>query len=156
MSDGNQRRGYLDWMRGLAVLVMIEAHTLDSWTRLDARDAWQFQWAMIVAGFGAPLFLFLAGTTATLSAGSKFRRSGDARAASRAVVWRGFWVCCLAFLFRVQAWVLALAPARSLLGSTSSISWDRRSWPPARSGGPSARRARGARHWPRRRWPSRC
>jgi uncharacterized membrane protein len=115
MSDGNQRRGYLDWMRGLAVLVMIAGHTLDSWTRLDVRDAWQFRWAMIVAGFGAPLFLFLAGITAALSAGSKFRRSGDARAASGAIVLRGFWICWLAFLFRVQAWALALAPARTLL-----------------------------------------
>jgi uncharacterized membrane protein len=99
-------------MRGLAVLVMIAGHTLDSWTRLDVRDAWQFRWAMIAAGFGAPLFLFLAGITAALSAGSKFRRSGDARAASGAIVLRGFWICWLAFLFRVQAW--ALAPARTL------------------------------------------
>jgi uncharacterized membrane protein len=115
MSDGIQRRGYLDWMRGLAVLVMIEAHTLDSWTRLDARDGWLFRWAMIVAGFGAPLFLFLAGITVALSAGSKFRRSGAARAASRAVMRRGLWVCCLAFLFRVQAWILGRGPARTLL-----------------------------------------
>ena len=32
------RRGYLDWTRGLAVLIMIQAHVLDSWTRLDVRD----------------------------------------------------------------------------------------------------------------------
>ncbi len=115
MSDRVQRRVYLDWMRGLAVLIMIQAHTLDSWTRIDARDAWQFRWAMIGAGFGAPLFLFLAGITVALSAGSKFRRDGDARAASRAVVRRGLWVCCLAFLFRVQAWVLGWAPTRTLL-----------------------------------------
>ena len=28
------RRGYLDWIRGIAVLIMIEAHVIDSWTRL--------------------------------------------------------------------------------------------------------------------------
>ena len=27
------RRTYIDWLRGLAVVIMIEAHTLDSWTR---------------------------------------------------------------------------------------------------------------------------
>ena len=32
------RRGYLDWLRGLAVLIMIEAHIVDSWTRLDERE----------------------------------------------------------------------------------------------------------------------
>ena len=115
MSDGIQRRGYLDWMRGLAVVIMIASHVLDSWTRVDARDAWLFRWAMIGAGFGAPLFLFLAGVAIPLSAGSKFRRSGDVRAASRAVVRRGFWVLGLAFLFRVQAWVLGWAPPRTLL-----------------------------------------
>ena len=28
------RRGYIDWLRGISVLIMIEAHTLDAWTRL--------------------------------------------------------------------------------------------------------------------------
>ena len=115
MSDRIQRRGYLDWMRGLAVLIMIASHVLDAWTRVDARDGWVFRWAMIGAGFGAPLFLFLAGIAIPLSAGSKLRRTGDAGAASRAVVRRGFWVFGLAFLFRVQAWVLGWAPARTLL-----------------------------------------
>jgi uncharacterized membrane protein len=41
MSDAIRRRGYLDWVRGLAVLIMIQAHVLDSWTRLDARGAWR-------------------------------------------------------------------------------------------------------------------
>ena len=27
------RRGYIDWLRGVSVLIMIEAHTLDAWTR---------------------------------------------------------------------------------------------------------------------------
>ena len=29
--------GYLDWLRGIAVLIMIEAHVLDSWTRRRTR-----------------------------------------------------------------------------------------------------------------------
>ncbi len=115
MSDASQRRGYLDWMRGLAVLIMIEAHTLDSWTRVDAREVPAFRWLMIVAGFGAPLFLFLAGVTVALSAGSKLRRTGDVSTASTAVVRRGLWVFVLAFLFRVQSWVLGMGSPKSLL-----------------------------------------
>ena len=102
-------------MRGLAVLVMIEAHVIDSWTRLDARHTWQFMWAMILGGFGAPLFLFLAGLSVALSAGSKLRRTGDAAAAARSVMRRGIWVFGLAFLFRVQAWVLGMGSPRTLL-----------------------------------------
>ena len=111
----NQRRGYLDWMRGVAVLIMIQAHLFDSWTRVDVRDAWQFKWAMIVAGFGAPLFLFLAGTSVALSAGAKFRRSGDRTGAARAVMARGGWLFVLAFVFRVQAWILGWGAPRTLL-----------------------------------------
>lgn len=100
------RRGYLDWLRGLAVLIMIQAHVLDSWTRLDARSTWQYAWAAIIAGFAAPLFLFCAGLSVALSAGSKLRRHGDAAAAARAVMKRGGWIFLLAFLFRIQAWIL--------------------------------------------------
>ena len=89
MSDGPSRRTYLDVLRGVAVLVMIEAHLLDSWTRFPDRQTRQFTDAIVIGGFGAPLFLFLAGIAVPLSAGSKFRRTGDAGAASRAVVRRG-------------------------------------------------------------------
>jgi uncharacterized membrane protein len=109
------RRGYLDWLRGLAVLVMIEAHVLDSWTRLDERQSALFGPSMIAGGFGAPLFLFLAGVSVSLSAHSKFRRSGDADRASRAVVARGFQIFGLAFLFRLQACILSWGSWRSLL-----------------------------------------
>lgn len=115
MSDAIRRRGYLDWVRGLAVLIMIQAHVLDSWTRLDARAAWQFRWAIIVAGFGAPMFLFLAGTSVALSAGSKERRTGDRRAAARAVMKRGVWIFFLAFVFRVQSWILGWGQPRTML-----------------------------------------
>jgi uncharacterized membrane protein len=109
------RRGYLDWLRGLAVLVMIEAHLLDSWTRFPDRQSREFDWAMTVGGFGAPLFLFLAGVAVPLSAGSKLRRSGDAQEASRAVIRRGLEIFGLAFLFRLQAWILGWSAPRALL-----------------------------------------
>jgi uncharacterized membrane protein len=85
---------------------MIQAHVFDSWTRLDVRGTWQYSWAVIVAGFAAPLFLFCAGLSVALSAGSKMRRYGDAAPAARAVMKRGWWIFFLAFVFRVQAWFL--------------------------------------------------
>ena len=109
------RRGYLDWLRGLAVLVMIEAHVLDSWTRLEHRDSWLFGWSMILGGLGAPLFLFLAGLSVSLSAGSKVRRHNDRRAAARAVMRRGLELFGLAFLFRLQALIVSWGAWISLL-----------------------------------------
>jgi uncharacterized membrane protein len=115
MTTSAARRGYLDWLRGVAVLVMIEAHLLDSWTRFPDRQTRQFAYAMIVGGFGAPLFLFLAGVAVPLSAAAKLRRTGDLRAATRGVAKRGLEVFGLAFLFRAQSWILSWARARDLL-----------------------------------------
>src|SRR5688572_6599377 len=109
------RRGYLDWMRGLAVLIMIEAHLLDSWTGTPDRESAAFSAAVILGGMGAPLFLFLAGLSVSLSAGSKARKSGDTRAAATVVVRRGLEIFGLAFLFRFQAWILGWGHPRTLL-----------------------------------------
>jgi uncharacterized membrane protein len=106
-SDGPpRRREHLDWLRGVAVLLMIDAHLFDSWTRVADRDGPAFQLAMIVGGAGTTLFLFLAGVSVALSAGSKLRRTGSAGAAARAVALRGREIFALAFVFRLQAWFL--------------------------------------------------
>ena len=111
------RRTYLDVLRGIAVLIMIEAHVIDAWTHASDRSSRAFGQSLILGGFGAPLFLFLAGIGVVLSAGSKARRSGDPAAASRAVQKRGLQIFGLAFLFRLQSYVLSgfTAPAWTLL-----------------------------------------
>jgi uncharacterized membrane protein len=100
------RQAYLDRVRGLAVLVMIEAHVLDGWTRVAERQRPGFGYAMILGGFGAPLFLFLAGVSLVLSAESKFRKSGDFARSWHAVHMRGWQIFGLAFLFRLQSYIL--------------------------------------------------
>lgn len=100
------RREHLDWLRGVAVLLMIDAHLFDSWTRFPDRETRAFGIVMIIGGAGTMLFLFLAGVAVALSAGSKQRRTGDAGAAARAVALRGLEIFALAFVFRVQAFFL--------------------------------------------------
>jgi uncharacterized membrane protein len=101
------RRRYLDWLRGVAVLIMIEAHTIDAWTRLADRSGKPFQWALILGGFGAPIFLFLAGLALSLAAGSRSRKGlQDSEVAARARR-RGWQVFGLAFLFRLQSWLIS-------------------------------------------------
>ena len=109
------RRTYLDVLRGVAVLIMIEAHVIDSWTRAADRRSRAFGESLILGGFGAPLFLFLAGAAVAMSAASKARRTGDSRAAARAVQRRGLQIFVLAFLFRFQSLVLSHAPAWTML-----------------------------------------
>ena len=100
------RLEHLDWLRGVAVLLMIEAHLFDGWTADTDRQSGLYRGLMIVGGMGTALFLFLAGVAVALSAGSKWRRGGDATAAARAVAFRGLQIFGLAFLFRLQAWIL--------------------------------------------------
>jgi uncharacterized membrane protein len=101
------RRGYLDWLRGIAVLIMIEAHTIESWTRMADRRSREYGWAMIVGGFGAPIFLFLAGIALSLAAGSHLRKGATAPEAAARMRRRGWQIFAFAFLFRL--WTLALS-----------------------------------------------
>ena len=57
-------------------------------------------------GFAAPLFLFLAGISLVLSAESKYRKTGDLAQSWRAVQRRGWQIFGLAFLFRLQSFIL--------------------------------------------------
>jgi uncharacterized membrane protein len=100
------RRPYIDWARALALLVMIEAHTTDAWTLAVARQTAAFRHAMILGGFAAPLFLWLAGVSLVLSAASVARREGSRAAAVDAVCRRGLEIFLLAFLFRLQSFVV--------------------------------------------------
>src|ERR1044072_9234583 len=75
------RRAYIDWARGIAVLLMIEAHTVDAWRRGADRHCVMFRDAIVLGGCAAPLFLWLAGLGFALSATRPLERT-DSRAAA--------------------------------------------------------------------------
>lgn len=101
------RRGYLDWLRGAATLLMIEAHTMDAWTRPADRQDWPYRAAIGVGGFAAPAFMFLAGVALALAATSRERRGATAAEAAAMARRRGWQIFGLAFLFRLQALVIS-------------------------------------------------
>jgi uncharacterized membrane protein len=74
MTERPGRRGYLDWMRGLAVVIMVGWHTLDAWTTPVDKASGAFWYCQLIGGFGAPIFLFLAGVSVSLAAGSRLRK----------------------------------------------------------------------------------
>ena len=119
------RRVYIDWLRGLAVVIMIEAHTIDAWTRLDVRQSSTFHGLQFLAGWAAPLFLFLAGVSVALSGAAQLDRLRRTGAVSRsldtlrAVGWslqkRGWQIFGLALLFRAQSYLLVPGARWSLM-----------------------------------------
>jgi len=88
------------------VLVMIEAHTFDAWTLAAERARPMFGRLMVLGGMAAPLFLFLAGVAAALAASAQIDRGRPAGEAARRVERRGWQIFLLAFLFRLQSFVL--------------------------------------------------
>jgi uncharacterized membrane protein len=85
---------------------MIEAHTVDAWTRAADRNTDAFRNLTILGGFAAPLFLWLAGTALVLAAEANHRRVRDRRIAGLAGVQRGLEIFILAFVFRLQALIV--------------------------------------------------
>lgn len=101
------RRGYLDWLRGAAVLIMVEAHLLDAWVSEGARDGRPYQWAMMLGGISAPVFLFLAGVALVLAAGGRARTGVPVAEVAALARRRGWQIVGLAFLFRLQSYLIS-------------------------------------------------
>jgi len=111
------RRQYLDWLRGVGVLIMIQGHVVDSWTLAADRSSPAYGWIMLVGGFGgAPVFLFLAGVALALAAGARIRSGRTEAEAAALARTRGWQIFGLAFLFRLQSWIISGGePERTLL-----------------------------------------
>jgi uncharacterized membrane protein len=87
---------------------MIEAHTIDAWTRPAAKvGSVAYRNAAILGGFAAPLFLWLAGLALVVSATRKAQRTGDRSSAVEEICRRGLEIFILAFLFRLQAFIVS-------------------------------------------------
>ena len=103
----SSRRSYVDWARGLAVLIMIQAHAFDAWTAPASRSTPAYRYLTILGGFAAPLFLWLAGVALVLAAERRQQKGSSRRAAAEGIVRRGLEIYILAFLFRLQAFMVS-------------------------------------------------
>jgi uncharacterized membrane protein len=108
----------LDWMRGLACVLMFQTHCYDAWLSPAARQGSFFMYSQILGTLPAPLFLFLAGVSAAMMAQKAVAKSsGSMGAAARTIIRRGAEIWALAMLFRLQEYLIAWhwAPATDLL-----------------------------------------
>src|SRR6185437_10788559 len=112
-----QRISYIDWMRGLACLLMFQTHCYDSWLSAAARRTEFFGWSQLVGTLPAPLFLFLAGISFALVTGRMRQKGIGAGQIARTTILRGAEILGLGLLFRVQEFALGYgyAPWTDLL-----------------------------------------
>jgi len=51
-TEPSDRKRYLDWLRGVGVLVMIQGHVIDSWTLAEDRRREAYHLISFVGGVG--------------------------------------------------------------------------------------------------------
>jgi uncharacterized membrane protein len=101
-----KRLAYIDWMRGLACLLMFQTHCYDSWLRPELRETRFYKLSQLGGTLPAPLFIFLAGISFALVT-EKLREKGIARGEiARHTIRRGAEIFLLGILFRIQEYVL--------------------------------------------------
>lgn len=88
-------------MRGLAVVIMIQCHTVNSLTRMDLRDGGPYILSQFVGGMAAPLFLFMAGMTTGFQMESLDRRERRPLVRWLAALRRAGYIFAVALLFRL-------------------------------------------------------
>lgn len=112
-----KRLAYIDWMRGLACLLMFQTHCFDSWLRPDLRGTHFYKLSQLGGTLPAPLFIFLAGVSVALVT-EKLRQKGiTAAEIARQTILRGAEIYGLGVLFRIQEFALGYkwAPWTDLL-----------------------------------------
>jgi hypothetical protein len=103
------RKLWLDWQRGLAVLYMVEWHTYDSW-RADAVAAGPAHGVIeTIGGFAAPSFLYMAGMSQLLADAAAARKEVPGAVRRVRAVRRALWLLGVAYAFRFVEFVLGRA-----------------------------------------------
>jgi uncharacterized membrane protein len=102
-----KRLAYIDWMRGLACVLMFQTHCYDSWLSPEAKKSSSLiGWSRLGGTLPAPLFVFLAGLSFALVT-ERLREKGiDRNAIAKQTILRGAEIFGMGLLFRVQEFAL--------------------------------------------------
>jgi uncharacterized membrane protein len=102
------RLAYIDWLRGLACVLMFQTHCYDAWLGGPSRNSKFAMWSQLGGTFPAPLFLFLAGISFAILT-DKLRQKGlSANFIVKKTIRRGAEILGLGLLFRVQEFAISL------------------------------------------------
>jgi uncharacterized membrane protein len=96
------RLAYLDWLRGVAAVVMLQGHVFHSLLRSDLRDAAPDMTSQFLGGMKPAIFLFLTGVTLAFLMDSSEHQGLTKRARVLAPLRRSGYLFILAFAFRIQ------------------------------------------------------
>ncbi|MGC2247985.1 MAG: heparan-alpha-glucosaminide N-acetyltransferase domain-containing protein [Terriglobales bacterium] len=106
-SRPTSRLSWIDWMRGLACVLMFQTHCYDSWLGGDARKGDFLRWSQRLGTLPAPLFLFLAGISFALVITKLIRKDQSPGQITRTMARRGAEILAFGLLFRLQEYLIA-------------------------------------------------
>src|ERR1700734_3758127 len=105
MKPSSQRLVYLDWVRGLAAVVMLQGHVFQSFLRNDLREGGPYLMSQFAGGMPPAIFLFLLGVTFAFLMDSQQKKGVSPGARMLASVGRSGYLFAAAFAFRIQLWL---------------------------------------------------
>jgi uncharacterized membrane protein len=101
------RLAWIDWMRGLACILMFQTHCYDAWLGGDARNTGFLKGSQLLGTLPAPLFLFLAGVSFALVVNKLMRKNLTASEITGKMVLHGAHILAFGLLFRLQEFLIA-------------------------------------------------
>jgi uncharacterized membrane protein len=100
------RLGFVDTHRGIAVVLMILWHSVDSWLSDDARTGTAWSVLRFLGGMAAPSFLLLAGSGVGLKLAVDDSANRPLARARHSLSIRGLEVLAYGYLLRLQFWAV--------------------------------------------------
>jgi peptidoglycan/LPS O-acetylase OafA/YrhL len=108
MKPPSQRLLYLDWVRGIAAVTMLQGHVFHSFLRNDLRGGGPYMMSQFAGGMPPAVFLFLLGVTFAFLMDSQERKGVQAAGRWRAALRRAGYLFAAAFAFRLQLWLFSV------------------------------------------------
>ena len=105
-TSSSQRVVFLDWMRGVAAIIMLQGHTFDAFASPEARQGAAYIFSQFFGGEAAAIFLLLTGVTYGL--GMNRRQHLPPLQRVLAALKRARYLFLLAVLFRLQSWIFSM------------------------------------------------
>jgi uncharacterized membrane protein len=96
---------YLDWVRGLAAVIMLQGHVFHSFLRDDLRPSGPYVFSQFLGGMPPTIFLFLTGITLAFLMDSQDRKNLPVLSRWGGAFRRAGYLFTMAFAFRLQLWL---------------------------------------------------
>jgi uncharacterized membrane protein len=106
--SGTARLAFLDWLRGLAAVSMLNGHAFHSFTKPELREDGPYVITQFIGGLPPAIFLVLVGVTLAFLMDSCERKGLPAGVRVLKGLRRAGYLFAVALLFRLQLWVFGL------------------------------------------------